>query len=117
MRYYRLNRLLRTDVPDLIEECDATWLLAWEIGGGGVCGDEAVVPRTGSNWHEVRQYIAHKAHSTNITLYLLCDNTYGYVFDVYLYKGRRGRIRQTGPCAGNLDAKCIMRWWALQVPP
>ena len=91
----------------LIEECNATWLSVWEIGGGGggVCGNEAVVPHTGSNWHELRQYIARKPHSTGIKVYVLCDNTYGYVFDVYLYTGRRGRIRRTGTCAGNLDAK------------
>ena len=51
-----------------------------------------------------------------IKLYVLLDNTYGYVFDVYLYTGRRGRIRRTGTCARNLGAKSIMRWWALQVP-
>ena len=69
-----------------------------------------------ANWYGLRQYIARKPHSTGIKLYVLCDNTYGYVFDVYLYTGRRGRIRRTGTCAGNLDAKGIMRWWALQVP-
>ena len=42
---------------------------------------------------------------------MLCDNT--YVFDVYLYTGRRGHIRRTGTCAGNLDAKGIMRWTVL----
>ena len=73
--YYRLNHLLRTAVTDLIEECHATWLTAWEIGGA-VCGDEAVVPHTGSNWHEVWQYIACKPHSTSIKMYVLCDNTY-----------------------------------------
>ena len=41
--YYRLQRLLRTDVRDLIEECNATSSAAWEIGGA-VCGGEAVVP-------------------------------------------------------------------------
>ena len=44
--YHRLQRLLRTDVTDLIEECNATWSAAWEIGGA-VCGDEAVVPHSG----------------------------------------------------------------------
>ena len=70
-----------------------------------------------TNWHRLRQYIARKPHSTGIKLYVLCDNTYGYVFDVYLYTGRRGRIRRTSTCARNLDAKGIMRCWALQVPP
>ena len=107
-----LNRLLRTDVTHLIEECNATWLSAWEIVGA-VCGDEAVVPHTGSNWHGMRQYIARKPHFTGRKLYVLCDNTYGYVFDVYLYTGCRGRIHRTGTCAGNVDAKGIMRLWAL----
>ena len=44
--YYRLQRLLRTDVTDLIETRNATWSAAWEIGGA-VCGDEAVVPHSG----------------------------------------------------------------------
>ena len=83
---------------------------------GAVCGDEAIVPHTGSNWHGLVQCIACKPHSTGIKLYVLCDNTYSYVFYVFLYTGRRGRIRQTGTCAGNLDAKGIVWWWALQVP-
>ena len=80
-RYYRLNRLSYTDMTDLIEECNATWLPAWQIRGA-VCGDEPVVPDTGSNWHGLWQYISRKPHSTGIKLYALWQNTYGYVFDV-----------------------------------
>ena len=47
--YYRLQRLLwtynRYYVTDLIEECNAAWSVAQEIGGA-VCEDEAVVPHT-----------------------------------------------------------------------
>ena len=63
--YHRLQRLLRTDVTDLIEECNATWGAAWEIGGA-VHGDEAVVPHNGGRCLGLRQYIARKPHSTGI---------------------------------------------------
>ena len=112
---YRVNRLLRTDVTDLVEECNATWLSAWEIWGL-VCGDEAVIPHTRSNWHGLRQYIARKPHSTGIKLHGLCHNTYRHVFDAYLYTCRLGRNCRTWTCAGYLDAKGIMRGWVLQVP-
>ena len=61
--YCRVQRLLRTHVTDLIEECNATWSAAWEIGGA-VCGDEAVVPHSGGRCLWPRQYIARKSHST-----------------------------------------------------
>ena len=38
-------------------------------------------------------------------MYVLCYNTYDYVFDEYLYTGRRSRICQMSTCTGNLDAK------------
>ena len=38
----------------------------------------------------------------------------GYVFDVYLYTGRRGELRR-GSCPGNYDAKGIMRIWAKMI--
>ena len=77
MRYYPLTRLLCIDVTDLIE-CNATWLSAWETGGA-VCGDEAVVPDTGSDWHGLPQSIEGNPHSTRIKWYVLCDKTYGYI--------------------------------------
>ena len=113
--YYRLQRLLRTDVTDLIEECNATWSAAWEIGGA-VCGDEAVVPHSGCRCLGLRQYIARKPHSTGIKLYVLADNGGGYVFDVYLYTGRRGKVRRFGSCCGKYDAKGIMHLWVRMIP-
>ena len=61
--YYRLQRFLRINVTDLIEECNATWSAAREIGGA-VGGDEAVVPHSGGRCLGLRQCIARKAHST-----------------------------------------------------
>ena len=40
----------------------------------------------------------------------------GYVFDVYLYTGRRGKVRRFGSCCGKYDAKGIMRLWARMIP-
>ena len=71
--YYRLQRFLRADVTDLIEECSAIWSAAWEMGGA-VCGDEADVPHSGGRCLGLRQYIARKPHSTGIKLYVLADN-------------------------------------------
>ena len=113
--YYRLQRLLRTDVTDLIEECNATWSAAWEIGGA-VCGDEAVVPHSGGRCLGLRQYMARKPHCTGIKLYVLADNGGRYVFDVYLYTGRSGKVRCFGSCCGKYDAKGIMRLWARMIP-
>ena len=33
-RYYARQKALRTDVTDLLEECNAAWAAAWDIGGG-----------------------------------------------------------------------------------
>ena len=99
--YYRLQRLLRTDVTDWIEECTATWSTAWEIGGV-VCGDEVVVPHSGGRCLGLRQYIARKPHSGGIKLYVLADNGGGYVFDVYLYTGRRARSAALGHVAASM---------------
>ena len=77
--YYRLQRLLRTDVMDLIEECDTALSNPWEIGRA-VREDEAVVPHTGGRCLGLRQYIACKPHSIGI----LADNGGGgggYVFN------------------------------------
>ena len=113
--YYRLQRLLRTDVTDWIEECNATWGAAWEIGGA-VCGEEAVVLHSGGRCLGLRQYIARKPHSTGIKLNVLADNGGGYVFGVYLYTGRRGKVRCFGSCRGTYDAKGIIRLWAKLIP-
>ena len=114
--YYRLQKLLRTDVTDLLEECNSVWSAAWDIGGA-VCGDEAIVPHTGGRCMGLRQYIARKPHASGIKLYVLADNTEGYVVDVYLYTGRRGRVRRFGSCAGNFDAKRIVGLWSRLIPP
>ena len=113
--YYRLQRLLRTDVTDLIEECNATWSAAWRICGA-VCGDEAVVPHSGGRCLGPRQYIARKPRSMGIKLYVIADNGGGYVFDVYLYTGRRSKVCRFGSCCGKYDAKGIMRLWAKMIP-
>ena len=65
--YYRLQRLLRTDVMDLIQECNATWSSAWEIGGA-VCGDEAVVPHSGGPcWGYGNPYLSPILRASNCT--------------------------------------------------
>ena len=108
--YYRLQKLLRTDLTDLLEECKSVWSAPWDIVGA-VCGDEAIVHHTGGRCMGLRQYIARKPYATGIKLYVLADNTGGYVVDVYLYTGRRGRVRRFGSCAGNFDAKRILGLW------
>ena len=123
--YYRLQRLLRTDVTDLIEERNATWSAAWDIGGA-VCPDEALVPHSGGRClglrqyiarkPRLRQYIARKPHSTGIKLYVLADNGGGYVFDVCLYTGCRGKVRRFRSCCGKFNAKGVMRLWARMIP-
>ena len=40
----------------------------------------------------------------------------GYVFDVHLYTGRRGKVHRFGSCCGKYDAKGIMRLWARMIP-
>ena len=113
-KYYALRKALRTDVTDLLEECHATCAAAWEIGA--VCGDKALGPHTGGRSMGLCQYIARKPFSTGIKLYVPCDNTHGYVLGVYVYTGCRGRLRHYGSCSGNLDAKGIVRLWAMQIP-
>ena len=61
-------------------------------------------------------YIARKPHPTGIKLYCLADATWGYVVDMYLYTGVRGRLRRYGTAAGNFDAKNIMKLWASLLP-
>ena len=115
--YYKLQKLLRTDVTNLLEECNSVWSAAWHIGGA-LCRDEAIVPHTGGRCMGLRQYIARKPHASGIKLYVLADNTGGgYLVDVYLYTGRRGRVRRFGSCAGNFDAKRIVGLWSRLIPP
>ena len=114
--YYRLQKLLRTDVTDLLEDCNSVWSAAWYIGGA-VCGDEAIVPHTGGRCMGLPHYIARKRHATGIKLYVLADNTGGYVVDIYLYTGRWGKVRRLESCAGNFDAKRIVGLWSRLIPP
>ena len=102
-------------MTDSIEECNATWSVAWEIGGA-VCGDNTVVPHNGGRCLGLRQYIARKPHSTGIKLYVLAENGGGYVFDIYLYTGRRGKVRRFGSWCGKYDSKGIIRLWARMIP-
>ena len=94
-----------------------TWSAAWEIDVA-VCGDESVVPHNGGRCLGLRQYNARKPHSTGIKLHFLANNGGGggYIFDVYLYTGRRGKVRHFGSCCGKDDAKAIMRLWAKLIP-
>ena len=61
---------------------------AW---GGGACGDESVVPHKGMLAGPLKMFITRKPHPTGIKLYCLADATWGYVVDMYLYTGVRGR--------------------------
>ena len=84
------------------------------VGAG--CGDGAVVPHSGGRCLGPRQYIARKPHSTGIKIYVFVDNAGGYVFSVYLYTWRRGKVRRFGSCCGKYDAKGIVRLWAKMAP-
>ena len=90
---------------------------AWDIAGA-VCGDETIVPHTGGRCMGLRQYIARKPNATGIRLYVLADNIGGggYVVDVYLYTGRRGKVRRFGSCAEKSDAKRIVGLWSRLIP-
>ena len=74
-------------------------------------------PPTGAPCMGLGQYIARKSHATGIKFYPLADNTGGYVVDVYLYTGRRGRVRRFGSCEGNFDARRIVGLWSRLIPP
>ena len=64
----------------------------------------------------LRMFIARKPHSSGIKLYCLADATSGYVVDMYLHTGRRGRLRRFGNCASNFNAQEIMTMWARLLP-
>ena len=106
---------IRPDVVELLEECNGQWAGAWRLGGAA-CGDESVVPHKGIRAGPLRMFIAHKPHSTGIKLYCLSDATSGYVVDMYLYTGRRGRLRPFGNSASNFNAQHIMTMWAGLLP-
>ena len=114
-QYYLLQRLLRTDVVSLPEDCNGQWAGAWCMGGGA-CGDESVPPHKWMLAGPLKMFIARKPHPTGIKLYCLADATWGYVVDMYLYTGVRGRLPRYGTAAGNLDAKNIMKLWASLLP-
>ena len=63
--------------------------------GGGACGDESVVPHKGMLAGPLKMFIARKSHPTGIKLYCLADATWGYVVDMHLYTGVRGRYAAT----------------------
>ena len=57
-------------------------------------------------------FIPRKLHPTRMKLYHLVDATWGYVLDMYLYKGAWGTLRWNGTAAGIFDAKTIAKLWA-----
>ena len=74
------------------------------------------MPHKGMLAGPLKMFIARKPHPAGIKLYCLADTTWGYVVDMYLYTGVRGRLRRYGTAAGNFDAKNIMNLWASLLP-
>ena len=114
-QYYLLQRLLRTDVVSLLEDCNGQLPGAWCMGGGA-CGDESVVPHKRMLAGPLKMFIARKPHPTGKKLSCLADATWGYVVDMYLYIGAWGTLRSYGTAAGNFDAKNIIKLWASLLP-
>ena len=73
---YVLRRNIRSDVVEVLEECNGQWASAWRLGGAA-CGYESVVPHKGIRAGPLRMFIARKRHSTGIKLYCLADATSG----------------------------------------
>ena len=114
-QYYWMQRLVRTNVVSLLEDCNGQWAGAWCMGVGA-CGDELVVPHKGLLAGPLKMFIARKPHPTGIKLYCLADATWGYVVGMYFYTGARGTLRRYGTAAGNFDAKNIIKLWASLLP-
>ena len=90
-KFFQLQKL-QTPLIDLLDECNYAWSAELETGGG--CMDEAIVPHTGVGYLGLRLYIARKPHAGVIKLYVLEENTGGYVVVVYLYTRRRGKVQR-----------------------
>ena len=109
-QYYLMQRLLRTDVVSLLEDCNGQWA-GTRCMGDRACGDESAVPHKGPLAGPLKMFIARKPHPTGIKLYCPADATWGYVVNMYLYTGAWGTLRRYSTAAGNFDAKNIMKLW------
>ena len=94
--FYKMQRNCNVDITSLIEACNEGWVQWWEQGDA-VAIDEAVAPHKGRRFGGIIQYIPRKPHSAGIKLYVLCDSVSGYVLQVYLYTGKKGQLRRSGP--------------------
>ena len=99
--WIKLHQLSRTNVTNLLKECNTAWSAAWDVGGA-VCGDKAIVPHNGGRCLR-RSGHCPKPHATGKKLYVFVDSTADYVMDVYLYMGCQG--------------KRIIRLWTRLIPP
>ena len=67
-QYYLMQRLIRTDVVSLPEDCHGQWAGAWCMGGGA-CGDESVVPHKGLLAGPLKMSLVRTPHPTGIKLW------------------------------------------------
>ena len=114
-QYYLMQRLPRTDVDSLLEDCNGQWAGAWCMGARA-CGNESVVPQKGLLAGPLKMFMARKPHPNGIKLHCLANAPWGYVVHMYLYTGARGTLRRYGTAAGIFDAKNIMKLWASLLP-